>query len=395
MADSRYSGLNMTGIKTANRAMLLKYIFEHGGASRKTLADTLGLTPAAITQITRQMTEAEILIESGSKEPLEKRAGRHQVQLVLNPEYGDVLCVNIGVDVTVLSVCNIWGELRGTVTFETASDDSPRDFLAFLIREGQKLLKEEQRNALRAVSIGIVGEVDRTRGISRRAYGIWEEEVDLSGPFREAFGVPVLVENNVRSFAMAELLFDDCRTFDSLLIVKWGPGVGSTIILKKEIYEGGLSAAGEIGHMIVEPNGRKCSCGRRGCLETIVGAAALKEHGADAEAVNGRQAGPHIPGAAAANPTDERRGAAYLDYAFDTLARALVNEMTILDPDHVILYGDFFRNKKMREEVLSHLASYDKSYISRIAYTGLSGREAYIGQAAEAASAFIRGDSGL
>ena len=115
--------------------------------------------------------------------------------------------------------------------------------------------------------------------------------------------------------------------------------------------------------MIAEPGGKKCTCGRRGCLETVVGAAALKEH-----------------------------ESAYIDYAFDTLARAIVNEMTILDPDRVVLYGDFFGDKKMREGVLSLIASYDESYLSRIASTGLSDREAYIGPAAEAVSAFIRGD---
>lgn len=404
MPDSRYSGLNMTGIKTANRAMLLQYIFEHGGASRKTLAESLGLTPAAITQITRPMLEEGLLVEAGSQakkdgllmeggglsgkrsrkkreqdgdaEGGRKRAGRHQVKLTLNPEYGLVLCVNIGVEGTDISVCTLWGELCGTASIETDKKTAPEDFLNRIIGLGRKLMAGEESEMeraeaarakagipLRAVSIGIVGEVDRAHGISRRAYGIWDEEVDLGTAFGKVFHVPVLVENNVRSFAMAELLFDNCRAYDSLLVVKWGPGVGSTIILKKEIYEGSLSAAGEIGHMIVEPKGRKCTCGRLGCLETVVGAAALKEHETD-----------------------------YLDYAYDTLARSIVNEMTILAPDHVILYGDFFGDKKMREGVLSHLASYDKSYVSRIVCTGLSAREAYIGPTAEAVSAFIRGD---
>ena len=381
MTESRYSGLNMTGIKSANRAMLLQYIFEHGGASRKTLAETLGLTPAAITQITRPMLEEGLLVEAGSPAagegqmsagPAEqpesneapKRAGRHQVQLALNPAYGLVLCVNVGVDTTDISVCSLWGELHRTVSVETDSHAAPGDFLDRIIGLGRQLLADEEHGIpLRAVSIGIVGEVDRARGISRHAYGIWDKEVDPASAFKEAFGVPVIVENNVRSFAMAELLFDDCKAYDSLLVVKWGPGVGSTIILKKEIYEGSLAAAGEIGHMIAEPGGKKCTCGRRGCLETVVGAAALKEH-----------------------------ESAYIDYAFDTLARAIVNEMTILDPDRVVLYGDFFGDKKMREGVLSLIASYDESYLSRIASTGLSDREAYIGPAAEAVSAFIRGD---
>ena len=68
----------------------------------------------------------------------------------------------------------------------------------------------------------------------------------------------------MNAFAMAELLYGMGREYDNLLIIKWGPGVGSAIVIDDQLYEGRHGKAAELGHYIVERDGRLCGCGRQG-----------------------------------------------------------------------------------------------------------------------------------
>ena len=154
------------------------------------------------------------------------------------------------------------------------------------------------------------------------------------------------------------------------MIVKWGPGVGSTLIVNKQIYDGNDGKAGEIGHFIVEKNGALCTCGRRGCLETKVSHTALQS----------------------IEPFDEDRfgevyeralktgSSAPFDEAIDLLARTLINSMTLFAPERIILSGSMFRSPAVRDKLVEYASSYDPAVdASRILYTDLSERESFIG----------------
>jgi predicted NBD/HSP70 family sugar kinase len=90
-----------------------------------------------------------------------------------------------------------------------------------------------------------------------------------------AHGVPVLVENDANLGALAEHWWGAGRGLSDFTYVKLGTGVGSGHMLGGKIYRGATGVAGEIGHMVIQPGGLPCSCGNRGCLETLVGTRAL------------------------------------------------------------------------------------------------------------------------
>lgn len=110
-----------------------------------------------------------------------------------------------------------------------------------------------------------------------RAFGVWKEKTEIGKILTEELGLPVLLQNNVDAFAQAELLYGVGRTKSNLLIIKWGPGVGGTVVINDQIYEGRRGRSAEIGHYIVDPHGERCGCGRRECLETVVSYKALQK----------------------------------------------------------------------------------------------------------------------
>ena len=189
----------------------------------------------------------------------------------------------------------------------------------------------------------------------------------------EALGLPVCIENNVSAFAVAELLYGAGRRDENLLLIKWGPGVGSAILTDGRLYEGRHGKAAELGHFIVERGGPLCRCGRRGCLETKVSWQALC------------RTAPFLP---------ERFGEAYrrakaqgtagtFDDAIDLFARTIVNSATILAPNRVILFGPMFRDALIRQKLTQACCAYDAQFDARcILYSTLAKKEETVGPAA-------------
>lgn len=363
----KQTGLNMETVKKKNCSAILRLISSEGPISKKDIAEKLHLTPAAVTQLCSEFMESGLLVERGIGNEEVARAGRKKILIDINPEHCFIYGINIDPEKTFIALCNLRGEALECVSVETDCAAKPEQFLARIAAECECL---RQRNGvaqekLAGVGVGITGIVDKAKAKSIHAYGIWDEPVEIGGLLEERLKLPVSVENNVNAFAVAELLFGMGRRHDNLLLVKWGPGVGSSVIIESRIYEGRHGKAAELGHFIVEKNGERCSCGRRGCLETKVAGRVLQKK------LSG------FPG------QTDWSGEATLEEAVDLFARAIVNTATILAPERVILYGRLFRNPSLRDMLTAACSRYDSELSgNRIRYSELAEKEAYIGPAA-------------
>ncbi len=132
-------------------------------------------------------------------------------------------------------------------------------------------------STLQAVGVGSPGAVDTAAGIVAQARNLpdWIDPFPLADRLSDAVGVPVRVDNDVSVATAAEFELGVGREYNSLLGVFWGTGVGGGIVLNDEPWVG-RGAAGEIGHMVVKANGRRCPCGRRGCMEAYAGRGAME-----------------------------------------------------------------------------------------------------------------------
>jgi len=129
---------------------------------------------------------------------------------------------------------------------------------------------------LAGVGISFGGPVDPARGVVRICHHLpgWEG-VPLPHWAGEEFGVRVLMDNDANAAALGEHRFGAGRGCDHLLHVNVGTGIGGGIVLHRRVYQGATGMAGEIGHMVVQPGGPLCTCGRRGCLEALASGPAI------------------------------------------------------------------------------------------------------------------------
>jgi glucokinase len=129
---------------------------------------------------------------------------------------------------------------------------------------------------LRGVGVGSPGAVGPlgTVTAARNLPG-WEGTFPLGGTLAEALGTRVFVGNDVQVGTDAEFALGAGKPYRSLLGVFWGTGVGGGLILDGQPFHG-RGGAGEIGHMVFKPGGRKCGCGNRGCMEAYAGRASLE-----------------------------------------------------------------------------------------------------------------------
>ena len=341
-----YSGLNLGNVKNQNRSSILKLLNDHGPMPRKDLSARLGLTPASLTTLCGELLAQNILFELGEVQQEDKRAGRRKILLGINYAYRHVLSISIEAPATSVTLCDLRGEHCITRRIPTDTSVEPEVFLKRVANVGKALLWENSigREELLGAGVSVPGPVDREKGVSTHAYRVWDQPVQVTAPLAEALECTVLLENNVKAFAQAELIYGLGRTEENLLLLKWGPGVGSAIIAQGRIYESRMYKSAEIGHVRVEKNGRLCRCGRHGCLETRVASHPIV-HNLDTLAA-----------------LDEPAMWEALDADIEVLADVVGSCLTMFTPDHLILYGYMFKLPHFREKFLAACKRYDPAY---------------------------------
>lgn len=188
-----------------------------------------------------------------------------------------------------------------------------------------RLIAELRTPEVAAIGIGVPGRVDaERRAVLSGGY------VDLSGmPFAdrvgEAAGLPVAVENDAAMALLAEQAFGAARGLGNVVMLTIGTGIGGAAMERGRLLRG-RRAAGQLGHLVVEPEGRECLCGRRGCLETVSSGTALGRRFAEA----GFPEGTRLASLGNEGRAVREAWAGPLRQAIDSLVAALDPEMVVL-----------------------------------------------------------------
>ena len=170
------------------------------------------------------------------------------------------------------------GEVLHHVKKKTKKDKGPKNIIKKML-EGIYELLEESRKTLADISsigVGAAGQIDRQNGILIAAANLDCYDLNIKGILSEKFNIPVFVGNDVEIAAIGEQKFGAGKGCNDFVCVFVGTGVGSAIIKDGKIITGATGTAGEIGHIIVDLNGRQCSCGAHGCLEAYASRSAIE-----------------------------------------------------------------------------------------------------------------------
>ncbi len=169
------------------------------------------------------------------------------------------------------------GRLIGTTKKKTRVLDDEKDVWQRLQSTIDELLAETNVdiNDTLGIGIGTAGMIDRKKGMLLLAPNLGVSQVSITEPISKHYAIPCRLGNDLEVATLGELEFGAGRNLNSFVCIFIGTGIGSGIICDGIPYLGATGTAGEIGHTIVVPDGRKCGCGGSGCLETYASRTAI------------------------------------------------------------------------------------------------------------------------
>lgn len=317
-----------------HRAAVLALAGTSGSLSRTEIAQRLGLSPATVTQVTKELISHGLLEELASAP---SRGGRPAQLLGLAGSPKRALGVKIAPDRLAISDVELDGTVRDLSVhdFDPASADALghlTDTLAAVI-DGI----DGDDSSILGIGLGVPGGVhDPAEGVVNADILGWRG-LPLGRRLRTSLGLPVLVDNDVNALAAADCLYGRGRQHRDFLIVTIGAGIGAAIVASGVVYRGAHGDAGELGHTPVDPNGPECVCGNHGCLEAIIGDRALVS-AARREGV--LTADETIADLHTAADQGEPTAQAILHDAGEILGRSVAGLVNIVDPETVAIYGE-------------------------------------------------------
>ncbi len=171
------------------------------------------------------------------------------------------------------------GEIISSVKKKTKKDKGPQNISKKITESIQELLEESKisKKEISSVGIGAAGQVDRKKGILISAANLDCYDLNLKEKIKDFIDLPVYVGNDVEIAAIGENTFGAAKGYKDVVCIFVGTGIGSAIIKDGKIIKGATGTAGEIGHTIVDLNGRPCGCGGHGCLEAYASRSAIEK----------------------------------------------------------------------------------------------------------------------
>ncbi|OHB54593.1 MAG: hypothetical protein A2Y12_09735 [Planctomycetes bacterium GWF2_42_9] len=339
---TKASATNLIGnaaiLKQINKVRLLSRL-RMEEVSRAELARLTGLDAKTITNLCNSLFQDGLLLTEDAKI---KGRGRPAENLVLNPD----AAFAVGVDIGAVQVSAVLIDLKGAVCGRWREEfGSPQD-KEFLLKKVDSaihsminVLSPKRRKKLKGVGVCVPGFINRYTGNVINSVNICGfRDVPLVEMLRKQFDKEIILEESSRSMALAEIWFGNRQNCENFMCMDLGFGIGIGIIHNGLVYRGANECSGEIGHTVVDPDGKKCRCGKKGCLETVSGGKALQDIAERlAVATDGKcQSGKALYEAAVMG---NRAAARELAKAGHYIGIAIANVINLFDPGLVILNG--------------------------------------------------------
>jgi predicted NBD/HSP70 family sugar kinase len=269
-----------------NRALVLRTIFREGPLSRADLARVTHLTRVTTSDLATELLAEGLVEELGPR--ADQGVGKPATLLGVVPDARLTVTLDLSDDERFRgALVNLAGKVLDRRTGERDGRTGEAAFA--LARDLAADLAAAADRPLLGVGVGSPGVVDPAGTVLEAPNRGWHG-LDLAARLQADLGVPVHVANDANAAALGELTVGGPAD-RSLLTIKIGHGVGAGVVLDGHLVVGDRFAAGEIGHVIVDPDGEPCACGRTGCLETAIAAPRLRRGNGAARAYAGQLLG--------------------------------------------------------------------------------------------------------
>jgi predicted NBD/HSP70 family sugar kinase/biotin operon repressor len=322
-------------MRQRNLSLVLHAVADAGPLSRAAVAARIGLTRGAVSTLVDELLRDGLLVEHGPGRS--GAVGRPGTQLLLSDRGPCGIGAEIGVDHLAVCVMDLRGQVRARLGHQARNQDSdPGVVLGLLTAMLGRAAGQAAAVGLRpaGLTVAVPGLVTRGTATVLRAPNLGWRDAELAGRLPAGLG-PVTVENEANLGALGELWSSGPAPAPASFVhVSAEIGIGAAVVVDGELLRGAHGFAGELGHMPVRPEGRSCSCGGRGCLETYAGTDAVLR-AAGLEPGPGVRLGALTARCEAGEPTALRA----VRQAGTALGIALSGAVNLLDPGRVVIGG--------------------------------------------------------
>ena len=349
--------------KNSIKIKTLELIKNSNGISRSELAKELDITPAGVGKVVNRFLENGIIEETSVGV---STGGRRPLILKINEKkIGEILGVSLAPRFIQIVLGDISGKILKSKKYSLKKRLLEKEHNILELTE--KLIEREikKNSDISIISVVMNGMVDSENGISIFSPHYNWKNINLKKRFENRFRVKVFVENDVRAMALTEKIFGSCKENQNFVVMNIGDGVGGSIFLNDAPYHGYGSISGELGHMVVRRNSpEKCSCGKKGCLETEVSnVAIIKKITSQIKLNNYSSLKNTLVEKGVLTINDVLKGVAEKDMltfnivleAIHMIANAIDGIISVINPEKIVLFGEIFQNRFLFETLVNEI----------------------------------------
>lgn len=261
--------MNGTVKKNTTRSKIVSYIINNQATSKVEISKALNLSMPTVLSNVNELLASGVVIETGE---YESTGGRKAKRISINPTYRYAVGIMITANHVGFVLVNLKSEIEKTyrVRLKFSTESS---YYAQLSEITKEFLKDvEYKGRILGIGISIPGILNQKERLVIKSHALQLENYSLSF-LEQAFSYPVYFENDANAAMMAE----DLNQYKNALYLSLNHTLGGAICIDGKLIQGQNQKAGEFGHMILVPGGKKCYCGKAGCADAYCAASALTD----------------------------------------------------------------------------------------------------------------------
>lgn len=262
----KLQGKNSEDIQKMNRELIIKFLQQIDVISRSELATMSDLKQATITNIINDFIGWGLVEETGL---ITGNKGRRSIGLRLCKEKYKIISLRFSRKYVQIIVFDMGGNVYSENKYGVDAKDELKKTISVMIEHIKKALKELDGQKVLGIGIAMPGPWVKKKRTIAYFTGFYEwKDLNIADVIEKELNVPVFLEQDANAALLAEYYkINKPSNEDTILCIMVGQGIGAGIITNGQILKGNLGIAGEIGHMSIQFDGKKCECGNVGCLE--------------------------------------------------------------------------------------------------------------------------------
>ncbi|MGE5631525.1 MAG: ROK family protein [Caulobacteraceae bacterium] len=273
MINSLNKGGNTAIIKKSNVSLIVRLVREMGAVSRTDLSKITGLSKGGLTPIIQELISKKVLRETGVAD---SDAGRKPIMLEIYPNAGYVVAIDFNRSSLQIALVDLANHLKSFYEYKYTGEESTEEIVRRIKSMTRFFLEENTGQRIVAIGVSAPGPLDYQEGIILNPpsfYG-WSN-IPIKEILEKEFGVMTFLDKDANAYAMAEKAVGSGKKYSSFIHITHSEGIGSGVVLNDMLYRGQRGFGTEIGHLILDYNGKPCDCGNIGCLEQYASMTAI------------------------------------------------------------------------------------------------------------------------